>query len=137
MGLNHSIYLDSCVAIYLVEEHPVYATHIEQMLATSDGATLCHSPLVELESLVLPLRQRQDALIRKFHRFFLASKRLSMTDDVFALATELRARHGLKTPDALHLAAAIHHGCNALWTNDNRLALAAPGVAINVLHVMP
>ena len=44
---------------------------------------------------------------------------------VFDLATELRAEHGIKTPDALHLAAAIHGGCDALWTNDKRLARAA------------
>lgn len=43
---------------------------------------------------------------------------------MFDLATELRARHGLKTPDALHLAAAIACGCNELWTNDGRLTRA-------------
>lgn len=65
-----SIYLDTCSAIYLVEEHPVYATIIEQMLLA--------------------------------------------TDDVV-----------------------LHHGCNALWTNDDRLVVAAPMIAVNVLKMSP
>lgn len=41
------------------------------------------------------------------------------------LATELWARQGLETPDALHLAAAIRSGREGLWTNDTRLATTA------------
>jgi predicted nucleic acid-binding protein len=47
--------------------------------------------------------------------------------EVVELATEIRAHSRLKTPDALHLAAAIHHGCTEFWTNDNRLMQAAVG----------
>lgn len=48
-------------------------------------------------------------------------------------AAHLRAHFGLKTPDALHLAAAQHHRCQALWTNDERLSKAGHGLAVNVL----
>ncbi|WP_279308295.1 MULTISPECIES: type II toxin-antitoxin system VapC family toxin [Cyanophyceae] len=47
-------------------------------------------------------------------------------------AAELRSRHGLKTPDALHLAVAHHYDCTELWTNDDRLAIAAASKAINL-----
>lgn len=30
-------------------------------------------------------------------------------------------------PDALHLAAALHGGCDQFWTNDHRLEKAADG----------
>ncbi len=50
--------------------------------------------------------------------------RLPMTSAVFDLAAELRAHHGLKTPDALHLATAVVGGCEEIWTNDRRLAKA-------------
>jgi hypothetical protein len=33
MGMIRKIYLDSCIAIYLVEEHPAYAAAIEDSLA--------------------------------------------------------------------------------------------------------
>ena len=41
--------------------------------------------------------------------------------------TASRAAHRLKTPDALHLVAAIESRCNQFWTNDKRLAIAAAG----------
>ena len=59
---------------------------------------------------------------------------LSMGDEVFARGLDLRVRHGLKTPDALHLATALHHGCSKFWTNDNRLKAAAGALAVNVLQ---
>ena len=37
------IYLDSCIVIYLVEEHPAYAPSIEAALV--EGETYCISPL--------------------------------------------------------------------------------------------
>ena len=55
-----------------------------------------------------------------------------MGDEVFARALGLRVQHGLKTPDALHLATALHHGCTELWTNDDRLRSAAGVLAVNV-----
>ena len=57
-----------------------------------------------------------------------------MSDDIFAQALGLRAQHGLKTPDALHLATALHHGCTEFWTNDDRLKSAADTLAVNVLQ---
>lgn len=126
------IYLDTCIAIYLVEEHPAYHTRIETALR---GGNLFSSisPLVEMECLVLPIKKQRDDLIIKFNQFFAAQRRLSMPPEVYRRAAELRARHSLKTPDALHLATAQHHGCTTLWTNDNRLNNAAGSLAVNVL----
>ena len=56
-----------------------------------------------------------------------------MPETVYLRAAELRARFDLKTPDALHPACAQHHGCDALWTNDDRLAQASHGLARCVL----
>ena len=58
---------------------------------------------------------------------------LALPEAVFLAAAQLRARFGLRTPDALHLACAQHHGCDALWTNDDRLASAGHGLARNVV----
>lgn len=53
--------------------------------------------------------------------------RVELGRPAFDLATELRAHAALKTPDALHLAAALVAGCTAFWTRDQRLAAAASG----------
>jgi predicted nucleic acid-binding protein len=125
------IYLDSCIAIYLVEEHPAYAASIENMLSTCDGI-VCYSPLTELECLVLPLRLKRNDLLGKFNRFFSLNLKLDMPDAVYQEATRLRADFGIKTPDALHLATARLHDCTEFWTNDSRLAGAANGMAVDV-----
>ena len=49
------------------------------------------------------------------------------------IAEVAQSRFGLRTPDALHLACAQHHRCEALWTNDDRLASASHGLARNIL----
>jgi predicted nucleic acid-binding protein len=126
------IYLDSCIAIYLVEEHPAYCNNIENALAHRRGI-VCHSPLTELECLVGPLRLQRKDLINKFTQFFSFNMKLDMPDVVYREAARFRAEFGLKTPDALHLATARHHACTELWTNDNRLAHVAVGMALNVV----
>ncbi|MBK8598626.1 MAG: PIN domain-containing protein [Holophagales bacterium] len=48
----------------------------------------------------------------------------------FDLAADLRVQHGLKTPDAIHAAAAIRHGCSEFWTNDQRLVVLESRLAV-------
>jgi predicted nucleic acid-binding protein len=54
---------------------------------------------------------------------------------VFDRATDLRVTHRPKTPDALHLAAALSAGCAEFLTNDRQLLLAAAGNAIRILTI--
>jgi len=130
--MTRKIYLDSCIAIYLVEEHPAYVAAIEDKLAESDGI-VCYSPLTEFECLVLPLRLKRNDLIDKFSRFFSLNLKLEIPEAVYKDATRLRADFGIKTPDALHLATARFHNCTEFWTNDGRLAGVANSLAVDVV----
>jgi uncharacterized protein len=57
-----------------------------------------------------------------------------LTPAIYDSAARFRAAHrALKTPDALHFAAALHHGCTEFWTNDDRLAAVAPNLAKKVI----
>lgn len=125
------VYLDSCIAIYLVEEHAAFSAPVERELERFDGI-VCHSPLTELECLVQPLRLKRQDLIDKFTGFFAIGLKLDMPDTVYREAARLRAESGIRTPDALHLATARYHACTELWTNDDRLAEAAGGLAVNI-----
>jgi uncharacterized protein len=58
---------------------------------------------------------------------------LDMPEPVYLQAAALRGHFGLRIPDALHLACAQHHGCDSLWTNDDRLAQASYGLVRNIL----
>lgn len=125
-----SIYWDSCVAIYRVENVAPWATTLAQWLALLEaGASLYVSDLTRMECRLAPLRAGNRELLERYDDFFaqpdLATAALSRA--VFDRATALRAAHRLKTPDAIHLAAAIEAGCDQLWTNDKRLAAASAG----------
>ncbi len=86
-----------------------------------------------MECLVHPMRVANLAVQRYHEESFESLSCLPMPDAVYELATRLRARFNLKTPNALHLACAQYHRCAARWTNDGRLARAGHGLAINVL----
>jgi predicted nucleic acid-binding protein len=46
---------------------------------------------------------------------------LPITSDIAEQAASLRARYGLRTPDALQIATALAADCGAFVTNDARL----------------
>ena len=129
MGL---IYVDACLLIYAFEAHPVHGTAVRARLAQAAGQ-LAVSPLVHLECLVGPMKTGNLVLQRYYEEGLQQLVNLPLPQAVFVQAAELRARFGLKTPDALHLATAQFHRCSSLWTNDDRLAMAAHGLAVNVM----
>ncbi len=83
------------------------------------------SELVRLESRVLPIRNNDQEILLKYEHFFSACEMVAFDKSVFERATLLRSKSRMRTPDALHLAAAIHSGCDELWTDDKEfIALA-------------
>jgi predicted nucleic acid-binding protein len=130
------IYLDSCLAIYLVERDEVWESQVHALMESHADEIFATSPLVELECLVAPLRTGNAGLVEEFRSFLAQLVLIDIPGQAYARAAYLRALHGLKTPDALHLATARLAGCSALWTNDDRLAKAAPGFALSVRHLL-
>jgi predicted nucleic acid-binding protein len=78
-----------------------------------------------LEARLLAVRQNNETALQQFDRFFTVCEMIDLNRAVFELATTLRADSQLKTPDALHLAAAIQAECTEFWTNDKQLVKAA------------
>lgn len=79
------------------------------------------------------MREKNLSLHDHYLRVLGQFRRLALDEEHFARAAELRAEHGLKTPDALHLAAAQLYGCDELWTNDSRLSSVSQGLAVNIV----
>ena len=79
------------------------------------------SELVVLEALVKPLREGDTVVELLFRSLFEASevRLIPATRPLWEEAARLRAETGLKTPDALHAAAALHAGCTIFITNDD------------------
>lgn len=123
------IYPDACVLIYLIEEHAKLHPRVDAAIRANPGMSFILSELLRLECRVQPIKQGNFVLLTKFDRFFTNPAHIyaPASRPVFNLATELRAQQNLKTPDALHLATAIHAGCDQFWTNDQHLEKAADG----------
>lgn len=123
------VYLDSCIVIYLIQGSDELNRAITQALrpTKTDPPAAFVSDLTRLECRVWPIGKNDNELLRQYDELFASEDltRIPVTTETFDLATELRGHHGTKTPDALHLAAAILGGCQEFWTNDYRLSSAA------------
>ena len=130
MGL---IYLDSCIVIYALE--PASALHETVLLkiAAAPNDVFAISHLVIAECLAGPLRIGNSFLLQDYERFFHRVKVLELNEAIFRQGAHLVARGRLKMPDALHVACAQYHGCDALWTNDHRMSQASGGLAVSVI----
>jgi uncharacterized protein len=131
------IYLDASLVIYLIERHPRWGDRIARLVVQFGEARFGISPLVKCECQTGPLKRGDPVLRDAYLELFDQFASLAMPEPVYLEAAELRARFGLRTPDALHLACAQHHRCAGLWTNDDRLARASHGLARNVLRPPP
>jgi predicted nucleic acid-binding protein len=116
-------YLDSCMVIGLIEGDAEQRNALKGYLATLE--TVFSSELVRLEARILALRQNQSNYLQLYDAFFSACEFVDLGRDVFDLAASLRVASALKTPDALHLAAAITAGCDEFCTNDKQLLKVA------------
>lgn len=132
------IYLDACSIIYLVEAaspfHDVIVSQLRQYRA-DPASRLITSRLSCLERRIRPIRDGNQQLLASYDRFFDAGRLsiVEITAEVIARATNLRARYGFKTPDAIDLASAIEDKADFVVTGDSSLARCTE-VAVRVLE---
>jgi len=123
-------YLDSCVLIYALEGAPHLQQRTLQQVERHAQADWEISDLVRMECLVGPLRTADQIGLLAFRSFFSDCTVVPLHPEVMERAAELRAATRLQTADAIHLAAAVHWGCDALLTNDRAFQLANPPVEV-------
>ena len=115
------LYLDTAVVIYLVERPVGFAAVATTAVANLEPSALVGTDLLRMECLIHPRRLNHSSRESDFENFFQQNYLPfhPMAPGIFERATDLRAKYlKLKTPDALHLAAAIESGCDAFVTND-------------------
>lgn len=120
------IALDTSTFIYLIEKHPVFFATVEPIFQAIDAGVVLASTsvLTLLEVLVKPLETKATALADDFRAAVAASANLRVVDidrPIAERAAAIRAAHGYRTPDALHLATAQAAGADAFVTNDEKL----------------
>ncbi len=129
-----SVGVDTMIFIYLMEEHPTFLPVVAPLFRRADrgGGRLVTSALTLLEVLAAPYRAGNRHLAERYEALLTRSRGVelvALTHQQLRAAAQLRAATGVKTPDALQLAAAIGAGCRAFVTNDRRLP-SFPGLAV-------
>lgn len=118
--------LDTAPFIYFFEDHPKHAAYLESLFERNQAGELLlvTSTVTLLEVLVLPLREKRRELVRSYRNALLGSKGielLSVRADVAERAAELRAKYGIRSPDAIQVAAALCADADCFVTNDKQL----------------
>jgi len=121
-----SLFLDTAPLIYFIEKNRRYHDIIKPVISQIDAFETegLSSTITLLEVLVRPLRDGNKKLANKYKAILLSSNGLVTHEISHAIserAAILRAKHGLKTPDAIQLATATHHKADYFLTNDSAL----------------
>jgi len=132
-----NVCLDTNCVIYLIEKNPLWTPKLVTRLAAARiaGDTLAVSDLARSECLIGPLKAGDAVVLADYQQFFASPtvEMLPMTAAVCERAAAIRAASSkVKLPDALHLAAALEHGCGLFLTNDVRLA-GCLAIAVEIL----
>lgn len=139
MGLREAVgagpvAVDTAVFIYFAEEHAELLPVVRPLFVAVDRGELemVTSSVTLLEVLVAPYRTGNLPLAARYEALLTRSRGLRLVEldrTQLRAAAQLRAVHGMRTPDALQVAAALTARCTALITNDRRLP-AMPGLRI-------
>ena len=114
-------FFDASALIYLIEGAEPFASRVRTELAQTAkrhprmGSAL--SRLSWLECRVRPARNGELATLAAFDAFFALPDLIwvDLGKDVVELATAIRVKHGLRTPDALQAASCLQLGAKHLF----------------------
>ena len=125
--LGHGpVALDTAIFIYFIEADQRFLSLVEEVFEAVDSGSLqaVTSTMTLLETLVGPLRAGDHRLAESYETLLSQSRGLQLIDldrPAIRLAAKIRALAGLKTPDAVQVATAMHLECTAFLTNDRQI----------------
>jgi predicted nucleic acid-binding protein len=133
--------LDTGPLIYYIEENPAFLSKVKPFFegAERNEFRIVTSFVTLIEVLIRPLREGRPELAEEYRDILLQSPALTaiaLDEGIAEEAAGLRARHNLRTPDAIQLATAIRSGASWFLTNDAELANLSE-IPVLVLKQLP
>jgi predicted nucleic acid-binding protein len=128
MGLKKSsfkgkFFIDTAPLIYFIEGNKKYQEVLDRFFKSNQqGLSILYSSALTLtELLVHPMKLNREDLVQKYELILTQSQYFELIPldvEVAKLASKLRVKYGLKTPDAIQIATSIQVGCDFFLTND-------------------
>lgn len=133
------VFFDAGALIYLIEGKDPFAGKVRKELAAvakkypDVGAAV--SRLTWLECRVGPMKANDSATLAAFDAFFARPDLawVELTRDVVELAAAIRARNGLRTPDALQAASCLQLGADHVFLSGDSAFKRVSGLNVKVL----
>jgi predicted nucleic acid-binding protein len=132
-------FLDASALIYLMEGAEPFATsarnELDRLARKHPDLVLGVSRLAWLECRVRPARDNDLSILADYDAFFARPDIIwvELSRDVVELATAIRVKHGLRTPDALHAASCLHLGAAHVFLTGDAGFRKVSGLATRVL----
>lgn len=118
--------IDTCVFIYLFENHPRLADLAELVInnVVEGNSKGIASVINMMEVLVKPLKDGDSKLAVLYELMLRKMPNLTVVDvdvPIAIAAAGIRAKHGFRSPDSILLATTMENGGDAFITNEPRL----------------
>lgn len=123
---SQKIALDSSCFIYQIEENKRYIELTEiifEELLPLGKIEAIGSILILTEILIKPYKLKLQDLAQDYKSLISSLPNFSLfapNEQIATGAAQIRAKYGLRTPDAIHLATAIESGAKAIIANDRK-----------------
>jgi predicted nucleic acid-binding protein len=124
---NSFIYLDANIFIYALEGYSEFLELLSGLFDMIDNGSVraCTSELTLAETLIKPMADNNTVLQEAYQDAVRTEGFLQAVPadrEILVKAARIRSQNiHLRLPDAIHLATALHCGCDIFLTNDNRL----------------
>ena len=132
-------FFDASALIYVIEAREPFASTLRQALTAlaelHPGMPVALSRLTWLECRISPLKGGDAVTLARYDTFFARPDLIwvELGRDVVELATAVRARHGLRTPDALQAACCLQLGPEHLLLTGDTAFTRVSGLRVRVL----
>lgn len=133
------VFFDTSALIYLVEGKLPFALEARKVLGTMarkhPDLAVAVNRLIWLECRVGPMKANDHVTLAAYDEFFAHPDLhwIELSQDVVELAAVIRARHGVRTPDALHAASCLQLDPEHVFLTGDKSFLRIHGLNVRVL----
>jgi len=124
--MGQKIGIDSSILIYLLEDKGALSDQSETILKKVERGEFqaIFASLGMIEILTGPKKLGRHDLAQEYKHLLVNFPNLIIADlseRIIDLASDLRAKYGIATPDAIHIATALNFSAKKFFTNDKKL----------------